>query len=353
MTTHQPSSSRAAELAEEKRHLDVHGYVVLRQMLSPDKLQAIRDRLAELYRLEGPRAGEFGHSLIRERYLRTSRVRLALLDAAYRVLEFTLLTLFRVFPITLGPFRRYRSAPYDYARKTPWRRELRQMVVCIVEKLDEPSDLRLCDLVNKGEVFDEIYTHPRLLPLVEHLLGSDFKLSSLNVRSPVKNGPMQGMHIDFPFLVRPGRFYACNALFALDDMDASNGATRVVPGTHLTGKQPQDVMADTRLDHPDQILVEARAGDVLLVNGHVWHGGTVNTSGRSRALLQCYFVHSAHAPQQYQELQLRDEVRARLGAEALALLNTDPPGGTIPASSPGQGAIVEETARSRRGESAS
>lgn len=323
MTSPPPSTPRGAGLALEKSHLDAQGYVVLEQVLSPAKVQAIKDRLAELYRLEGPRAGEFGHSLIRERYLRTSRFKLWLLDAAYRVLELGLLTLFRLAPITSGPFRRYRSAPYDYRRSTPWRRELHQMVVCVVEKLDEPSDLRLCDLVNKGEVFDEIYTHPRVLPLVEHLLGSDFKLSSLNVRSPRKGGPMQGMHVDFPFAVRPGRFYACNALFVLDDMGPANGGTRVIPGTHRSGKMPQDAMPDTRRDHPDQIIVEAKAGDVLLVNGHVWHGGTVNSSGASRTLMQCYFVHSAHAPQQYQELQLRAEVRARLGPKALALLNAD------------------------------
>ncbi len=317
------TARRDAELAEEKRHLDEEGYVVLKEVLSPDEVRALKARLEELYREEGPRAGEFGRALVRERYLRTSPLRLRLLDGAYRILEFTLLRLFRHLPVVQQFFRAYRSAPYDYRGTTPWRRELRQMVVCVVEKLDEPLDLRLCDLVNKGEVFDGIYVHPRVLPLVEHLLGDDFKLSSLNVRSPRKDGPMQGMHVDFPFPVRAGRYYACNVLFVLDDMDARNGATRVVPGTHTTGTLPQEGMEDIRADHPDQVVVEARAGDALLVNGHVWHGGTVNTSGERRSLIQCYYVHSAHAPQQYQELQLRDEVRARLDPRALALLNAD------------------------------
>ena len=107
------------------------------------------------------------------------------------------------------------------------------------------------------------------------------------------------MHVDFPFRIQPGRVYGCNALFALEPMDATNGATRVVPGTHLSGLRPEDGMADPRADHPDQVVVEADAGDVLLVNSQVWHGGTVNTSGRSRTLMQCYFTHAAHAPQQY------------------------------------------------------
>jgi ectoine hydroxylase-related dioxygenase (phytanoyl-CoA dioxygenase family) len=323
MTSLQPTPHPEARLAAEKSHLDSEGYVVLKQVLSPEKVQALKQRLDLLYAQEGPRAGEFGWGLIRTRYLQGSRVKLRLLDAAYRLLEFTLFRIVRWFPTTQQFLRSYRSAPYDYSTSTPWRREFRQMVVCAVEKLDEPSDWRLCDLVNKGEVFDEVYTHPRVLPLVEHLLGDDFKLSSLNVRSPKQGGPMQGMHIDFPFRVRAGKYYACNVLFALDDMDAENGATRVIPGTHTSGKMPQDEMDDIRADHPDQIVVEAKAGDALLVNGHVWHGGTVNSSGRRRTLIQCYYAHSAHAPQQYQELQLRDEVRARLSPRALALLNAD------------------------------
>ena len=317
------SQSSRAEHAPELEHLDAEGYVVLRGVFSPEKVEALRKRLEELHAEEGPRAGEFGRGLIRERYLRTSPFKLWLLDSAYRVLELTLHLLFRLLPSLQQFFRAYRSAPYPYGETTPWRRELRQMVVCAIEKLDEPCDRRLCDLVNKGEVFDEVYMHPRVLPLVEHLLGDDFRLSSLNVRSPGKDGPMQGMHVDFPFAARPGSYYACNVLFLLDDMDATNGATRVIPGTHTSGTMPQHGMEDIRADHPDQIVIEAAAGDALLLNGHVWHGGTVNHSGGSRTLIQCYYVHRAHPPQQYQELQLRDEVRRRLGPEALAMLNAD------------------------------
>jgi ectoine hydroxylase-related dioxygenase (phytanoyl-CoA dioxygenase family) len=313
----------ATDQSEAKRHLDEHGYVVLKQVLSREKVAAILERLEYLYEREGPRAGEFGQSLVRERYLETSPIKLRLLDCVYRMVEFGVFGLARVVPLAKLALRTFRSAPFDYSKASSFKRELRQMVICAVEKMDEPSDWRLCDLVNKGEVFDDVYIQPRVLDLVEHLLGSDFKLSSLNVRSPQKNGPMQGMHIDLPFLARRGQYYACNTLFALDDMDASNGATRVIPGTHTSGEDPQSVLADVRVDHPDQIVIEAEAGDVLIVNGNVWHGGTVNTSGKRRALIQCYYTHPAQPPQQYQELQLRDEVRARLSPLALGLLNAD------------------------------
>ena len=42
---------------------------------------------------------------------------------------------------------------------------------------------RLADLVNKGEVFDIFYTHPRVLAGIAHVLGQSIKLSSLNYRA--------------------------------------------------------------------------------------------------------------------------------------------------------------------------
>src|SRR5690349_4916216 len=39
---------------------------------------------------------------------------------------------------------------------------------------------RLADLVNKGEVFDVFYTHPKVLAGIAHVLGRSIKLSSLN-----------------------------------------------------------------------------------------------------------------------------------------------------------------------------
>src|SRR5581483_7724157 len=47
----------------------------------------------------------------------------------------------------------------------------------------EPGCRRLANLVNKGEVFREVLACPELLACVRHMLGPEFKLSSLNARS--------------------------------------------------------------------------------------------------------------------------------------------------------------------------
>ena len=46
----------------------------------------------------------------------------------------------------------------------------------------EPNARRLANLVNKGEVFERAILTPEVLECMEHVLGPEFKLSSLNVR---------------------------------------------------------------------------------------------------------------------------------------------------------------------------
>ena len=61
----------------------------------------------------------------------------------------------------------------------------------------EPGARRLANLVDKGEVFERVVSHPRVLEAVRHVLGDDFKLSSLNARSTDPWWPeCQPLHCD-------------------------------------------------------------------------------------------------------------------------------------------------------------
>ena len=46
-----------------------------------------------------------------------------------------------------------------------------------IEVHQEEGTRRLSDLPNKGEIFDRVYTHPRVLAAIYHVIGRDFKLS--------------------------------------------------------------------------------------------------------------------------------------------------------------------------------
>src|SRR5215204_1440280 len=112
---------------------------------------------------------------------------------------------------------------------------------------------RLADLVNKGEVFDVFYTHPRVLAGIAHALGRSIKLSSLNYRAAKPGMGLQKLHVDWQEAVSPGEYKVCNSIWLLDNFSKENGATRIVPGTHLSGVMPQDSLQDSEAPHPDEI----------------------------------------------------------------------------------------------------
>ena len=302
--------------------LDEKGYLVLEGILSRNEVSAIKNRVSEIQKKEAPRNGEVGYSSKREKFLtKNQSLRLNLFDKSFLALKYLLNFTFRLVPPLKESFGNTRDKPFDLNNSNSIKREFRQMLVAIVDQFENPGIDRVCDLVNKGPEFDILYQHPEVLHWVEKIIGSEYKLSSLNTRSPEKNNIKQQLHVDYPWQVKGGDYFACNALFLLDDMDESNGATRVIPGTHKTGQLPQEHLQDLKAAHPNEIIINAKAGDVLFLNSHVWHGGTINHSGKSRVLIQCYFVHKAHPPQQHQRFQIRTETKKRLSNSALEILD--------------------------------
>src|SRR5262249_59993077 len=117
----------------------------------------------------------------------------------------------------------------------------------------------LKDLVSQGEVFEGIYTHPKLLAAVHHVLGRPFKLGQFGGRDPLPGYGQQGLHADWTARTPGEPFYAVTAIWLLDDFTKVNGATRLVPGTHFMCGQPPKAMSDPASRHPNQVTVIAQA----------------------------------------------------------------------------------------------
>lgn len=179
---------------------------------------------------------------------------------------------------------------------------------------------RLADLVNKGEVFDVFYTHPKVLAAMARVIGSEFKLSALNYRAAKPGMGSQKLHVDWHEAVTPGDFKVCNSIWLLDDFSKANGATRIVPGTHLTGELPQDMMEDPWASHPEEILIEAPAGSVFIFNSHVWHGGTNNSTQKYRRAVHSYFCRKGQPQQIDQKRYILEETKTRLSQAAIEIL---------------------------------
>ncbi len=189
---------------------------------------------------------------------------------------------------------------------------------------EEGAD-RLADLVNKGEVFDIFYTHPQLLATVTQVIGLELKLSALNYRAALPGKGSQKLHADWHEAVSSSNYQVCNSIWLLDDFTKDNGATRLVPGSHQLGILPQEDLDDPWATHPDEILIEAPAGTVVIFNSHVWHGGTVNRTNVPRRAIHSYFCRRNQPQQVDQQRYIRPETYERLSEEARWILGVIEP----------------------------
>src|SRR5712692_4627849 len=190
----------------------------------------------------------------------------------------------------------------------------------------EAGARRLANLVDKGEVFVDCILDPAVLEHVGHVLGPRFKLSSLNARSANPHSEeSQPLHVDAGALPDERGYWVCNTVWLLDDFTTDNGALRVVPGSHRSGRRPQDALADPERPHPDEVLVTGRAGDLVVMNSHLWHGGTANRTDRPRLALHAFYCRWDKPQQQHQKALLRPETQAALPAAARLLLALDDP----------------------------
>jgi hypothetical protein len=195
-----------------------------------------------------------------------------------------------------------------------------------MEFKQEPQTRRLANLVDKGEIFERIISMPEVLELVAHVLGPELKLSSLNARSAnPRSDWVQPLHADAGAVADERGYWVCNTVWMLDDFTPTNGALRVVPGSHKWGRLPQSSLADPTAPHPDEVLVLGPAGSLVVQNAHLWHGGTANRTDRPRRAVHGFYTRRDKPQQQYQKRLLRAETQARLSPELRRLLALDDP----------------------------
>lgn len=190
----------------------------------------------------------------------------------------------------------------------------------------EPGSRRLANLVDKGEVFQQIIALPRLLDYVRHVLGPEIKLSSLNARTANPHSDYgQPLHADMAAVADTQGYWVCNTVWMLDDFTAANGALRLVPGSHRWRRLPQEALADPAAAHPQEVLVTGRAGSVVVMNAHLWHGGTANRTATPRTAVHAFYARRDKPQQQYQKQLLRPEVQRKLSPALRDLLALDDP----------------------------
>ncbi len=199
------------------------------------------------------------------------------------------------------------------------------------KNLEKKGIARLIDTVvrpiNRDGLLDPIFTHPRLLAAVRHILGLRFKYIGSNYHCALPGYGHQGIHADFMWGVK-GEPQVVNAVWMIDEFTEHNGATRVVSGTHLSGVHPTgDTVNGKPRDLNARIEGEVRltgaAGCCFVYNAHLWHGGTQNCTNKLRRAQHAFFSRS-HRPSSTDVFEAIDqEVHKRFGKLERAILDIE------------------------------
>jgi ectoine hydroxylase-related dioxygenase (phytanoyl-CoA dioxygenase family) len=167
--------------------------------------------------------------------------------------------------------------------------------------------LRVYNLLALGRVYEEVPVHREVLPIVEGVLDRGCLVSSLSSIHILPGETAQPIHADDQLIPipKPHPPVVCNTMWALTDFTEANGATRLVPGSHLLDHSP-DYGAPY-----DSVAAEMPRGSVLVWHGSLWHGGGANTTSEPRLGLAMNFCAGYVRQQENQQLGIPVEVARR------------------------------------------
>jgi ectoine hydroxylase-related dioxygenase (phytanoyl-CoA dioxygenase family) len=163
--------------------------------------------------------------------------------------------------------------------------------------------LRIYNLLAFDDVWERVPVHAHVLPIVERVLDPGCLISSLSSIDILPGELAQPIHADDQLLPipKPHPPTVCNSMWALTDFTEANGATRLIPSSHLRDHNP-DYGAPY-----DSIAAEMPKGSVLIWHGSLWHGGGANTTGDRRIGIAMNYCAGYIRQQENQQLGLTRE----------------------------------------------
>jgi ectoine hydroxylase-related dioxygenase (phytanoyl-CoA dioxygenase family) len=157
--------------------------------------------------------------------------------------------------------------------------ELRRLEVALgavpaANDFEGSRTVRIYNLLAHGPAFEQIPVHANVLPVVEGVLDRGCLISSVSSIAICEGETPQPIHADDQLMpiAKPHPPTVCNTMWALTDFTEANGATRIIPGSHLADRSP-DYGAPY-----DSVPAEMARGSVLVWHGSLWHGGGANTT---------------------------------------------------------------------------
>ena len=179
---------------------------------------------------------------------------------------------------------------------------------------------RVWNLLDKGEIFEEIVQLPAVMSIASRFLGSQFILGSIAANRIMPGGPGQEPHVDYPywdmydresFPMRINSSFPLNlqATYLLDPFTEESGATAWLPGSQLDLRYPDE--SDRDRFYGEMHRMTGDPGDCVLFNGQCWHCAMPNTSDHDRSGVLIEYLPKFVTPLEDQKLGVRQEVKDR------------------------------------------
>ena len=157
---------------------------------------------------------------------------------------------------------------------------------------------RVYALLAKSSVFAGLVMHPLVMAFVEAELGKSCLLSALLAINLQPGETVQPWHFDDSGakIPRPRPPLGVSTFWAIDDTTELNGATEIIPGSHLWDGEiiagavrPADfsnrAAGRETSDRGDAIKMTMSSGSLAITKGTLWHRGGANRSDRSRLIV--------------------------------------------------------------------
>ncbi|KIM98354.1 hypothetical protein OIDMADRAFT_31157 [Oidiodendron maius Zn] len=143
---------------------------------------------------------------------------------------------------------------------------------------------RIYALADKSRAFDCFPIHETVMKLNDYFLQPNYLLTSYHTVNIEPGSVVQLMHTDdgLVALPRPRPLMGIGTMISLDEFTETNGATTLIPGSHLWG--------DDRMPKREEMIPAVMpAGSMLYFLNTVWHSGGANTSNQQRRSLTAQY----------------------------------------------------------------
>lgn len=201
----------------------------------------------------------------------------------------------------------------DYPKDIEKRRIVRDVKVAKGEFVPKDPEDGIWKLLNPDrfdKVFHDYAYHPRVLDVLEGLIGPDIKsfLTMFIYKPPFLDNATHHYHQDGLYFNFGPHDLVCGTWAPLDPVDKDNGTLLMIPGSHKGKLLPHVLPKQEHLnrgifgvegydDHPNQVECKMNPGDCAFFHARTLHKTPPNVTDRKRRVVTVHFCSSKCKPQ--------------------------------------------------------